>query len=126
MTDRGDIVLGWLTRLSLALGVLGVLVFDGVALGAAHFEAADAASTAARAAAEEYRGSHDVQKSYDAAYAAVRDSGDTVGTTDFVVAPDGSVTLSVTRTAHTLVMKEVGPLRRYTVTTAKGSGRATS
>lgn len=124
--DRGDIVLGWLTRLTVTLAVLGVLLFDGVSLVAARFQAADAAGLAARAAAEEYRASRDVQRAYDAAYAEVADEGDSVGTTDFAVAADGTVSLTVTRVASTLVVEKVGPLRRYADATATGSGRPSS
>ena len=121
--DRGDIVLGWLTKLTLTLAVLGVVLFDGVALVQAQFTTSDAASTAARAAAGQYKATPDVQKAYDAAYAAVAESGDTVGTTDFRVAPDGSVTLSVTREARTLLLQKVGPLRRFASVTSTGTGR---
>lgn len=124
--DRGDIVLGWLTRLTVTLAVLGLVLFDGVSLVAARFQAADAAGLAARAAAEEFRASKDVQKAYDAAYAEVAEDGDTVGTQDFSVAPDGTVSLSVTRVASTLVLEKVAPLRRYTEATATGSGRPSS
>ncbi len=124
--DRGDIVLGWLTRLALTLAVLGLVVFDGVALVAATFQTEDAATSAARAAAESFRSSHDVQKAYDAAYAEVADSGDSVGTKDFRVAADGRVTLSVTRTAHTLVLRKIGPLEHFATRTATASGVATS
>ncbi len=124
--DRGDIVLGWLTRLAVVLAVLGLVVFDGVALVAAHFQAADAASAAARSAAEEFRTTRNVQKAYDAAYAEVAASGDTVGTTDFVVSPQGAVRLTVHRSAHTLVVHRIGPLRRFAEIDAAASGTATS
>ena len=47
--DRGDIVLGWLTKLAVVLGVLGVIAFDGIAVVQAHFQASDRATTAASA-----------------------------------------------------------------------------
>lgn len=121
--DRGDIVLGWLTKLTVTLALAGVVLFDGVSLVAARFQAADAAGAAARAAAEQYRDSKDVQQAYDAAYAEVAAQGDTVGTQDFRVGADGSVDLSVTREASTLVLEKIAPLRRFTVVTAGGSGR---
>ncbi len=124
--ERGDIVLGWLTKLALTLAVLGVLSFDGVAVVQATFATADEASTAAREAAAAYRATPDVQKAYDAAYATVVDSGDTIGTQDFAVARDGGVTLSVTREANTLLLQKVGPLRRFATITSTGTGRPPS
>ena len=64
-----------------------------------------------------------MQKAYDAAYATALPQGDTIGTTDFRVAPDGSVTLSLTRTASTLVLEKIGPLKEYAQATAEGTGR---
>lgn len=120
--DRGDIVLGWLLRLAVGLGLVGVLAFDGISLVTARFQTADAAASAARAAADAYHSSHSVQGAYDAAYAQVASADETVGTRDFRIGPDGSVTLTVTRIAHTLVLHTLGPLRGWARVTATGSG----
>ena len=79
-------MLGWFTKLVLVLGVLGLLGFDGISLLRTDFSAADQASTAASAAADAYKNSHDVQLSYNAALAAVAGNGDTIETTTFAVA----------------------------------------
>ena len=111
--DRGDIVLGWLTKLAVTLAVLGVVGFDAIALGTAQFQAEDHAQTAARAAVESYRADKNLQKAYDAALAEVAPDGDTLDAAAFTAAPDGSITLTLRQQVPTLVMEKIGPLRHY-------------
>lgn len=121
-SDRGDIVLGWLTRLVVLLGLLGLLGFDGISLAQARFQAADRATTAAAAAADDYKVNHDLQKAYNAALATVG-TGDTIETSTFAVTPDGTVTLRLHHEATTLLVGRIGPLARYAQATAAGRGR---
>lgn len=123
--DRGDVVLGWLTRVVVVLGVLGVLGFDGISLAQARFQAADRATTAASAAADAYKATHDVQKAYDAAYATTT-GGDTIETNTFQVAPDGTVTLRLHHEAVTLLVQHIGPLRHWADAVETGEGRPAS
>lgn len=120
--DRGDIVLGWLTKLVVILGVLGLLAFDGISLVQARIQAADRATTAAIAAADEYRSSRDVQKAYDAAHATVVGS-DTIETSTFRVDATGTVTLRLHHEATTLLVQRIPPLRSWTDAVGTGSGR---
>ena len=110
--ERGDVVLGWLTRLVAVLAVLGVLGFDGVSLVQARFQAADRATTAASAAADAYRANHDLQSAFNAAYATVP-AGDTIETKTFSIAPDGTVTLRLHHEAPTLIVSKIGPLKKW-------------
>ena len=114
MRDRGDIVLGWLTKLVAVLAVLGVVGFDLIALGTARFQAEDHAQAAARAASERYRDGKDLQAAYDAAVAEVVPHGETIDPATFSVAPDGAVTLTLHRTASTMVVEKIGPARGLT------------
>ena len=123
--DRGDIVLGWLTKLAVVLGVLGLVAFDGIAVVQAHFQAADRATTAASAAADEYKTSHDVQKAYNAAYATIT-GDDTIETKTFTVADDGTVTLRLHHVATTLVLRRISPLKHWTEAVETGEGRPAS
>lgn len=113
MDDRGDIVLGWLTKLVATLAVLGVIGFDLISLGTARFQAEDHAQSAVRAASEAYRTPADVQAAYDAALAAVVEHGDTIDPNSFSVSADGTVTLTLHRTASTMLVEKVGPLRPW-------------
>ncbi len=119
--DSGSIVLGWLTKLSLSIALLGVLAFDGIALVKTHVNAADHANTAAIAAVDSYRQTKDVQAAYNAAAAAVAADGDTIDPRTFVVTPTtGHISLVVTEDAVTLWLHRVGPLKKYVVVHAAG------
>lgn len=126
MNDRGDIVLGWLTKLVAVLAVLGVIGFDAISLGATRFQAEDHAQLAARAAAESYRTGKDLQTAYDTAVAAVLEHGDTIDPQTFTVAPDGSVTLTLLRIAPTLVLEKIGPAKDWARMSSTVSARDTS
>jgi hypothetical protein len=120
--DRGDVVLGWLTKLVVVLGLVGLVAFDGISVAQAHFQAADRATTAAGAAADEYKTSHDVQKAYNAAFATVT-GDDTIETKTFRVAEDGTVTLRLHHVATTLVLRRISPLKHLTEAVESGEGR---
>jgi hypothetical protein len=120
--DRGDIVLGWLTKLVVILGVLGLFAFDGISLAQARFQAADRATTAASAAADDYKLNHDVQKAYNAAFATVS-GGDTIETKTFAVGTDGTVTLRLHHEATTLIVQRIGPMKKWADAVETGEGR---
>lgn len=121
--DAGSIVLGWLVRVAVVLGVLGVLAFDGISLGTAHLSLADQATTAAQAASDRWVASHDVQAAYDAAVASAREANpdDTVRTDDFTVTPDGHVTLTLEREAHSLIFRSLPVTRDWVHVVETGS-----
>lgn len=118
--DRGSIVIGWLTKLVVALAFFGVFAFDGVSLTAAHIGASDDADQAAQVAYNEYHSSHNVQAAYDAAVASLPSDTESLSPGDFVVATDGTVDLVLHRTVQTLVFQHIGPLKKYTVVTVHG------
>ncbi|MDT7546787.1 MAG: hypothetical protein QOE99_2897 [Actinomycetota bacterium] len=123
--DRGDVVLGWLTKLAVILGLLGVVAFDGISLAQARFQAADHATTAASAAADDYKANHDLQKAYNAAFATVS-GNDTIETKTFQVATDGTVTLRLHHEATTLILNHIGPLKHWADAVETGEGRPAS
>lgn len=122
MNSDGSIVLGWLAKLTVTLGLLGLVAFDGISVLSASFQAADQATTAAGAAADSYKTSHDVQVAYDAALAAVAGDNDTVETTTFRIAPDGRVTLRLHKMANTVWLQRIGPLDHLRHVSAAGAG----
>ncbi len=120
--DRGDIVLGWLSKLVLVIGVVGLVLFDLVAVGQAHLQATDRASTAARAAADSYQTSRNTQQAFDAAYETLVD-GDTIETATFAIGQDGSVSLRLHHHATTLLVEKIGPLRDQASVVATGEAK---
>jgi len=120
--DRGDVVLGWLTKVTVTLALLGLVAFDAVSLGAGQFQAEDHAQQAARAAVEAYRTTPDLQQAYDAAVGEVLDSGDTIETAGFVAGPDGSITLRLRREVPTLLIEKIPPLHDLATITRTVTG----
>ena len=124
--DRGDIVLGWLTRITVVLALLGVVGFDLVSMGAARLQAEDDAQSAARAAASSFKADQDLQRAYEAALAHVGKEGavgSTIAPESFSVTPDGAVTLTLRHTAATLVVEKVAPIRPWATASATVTGR---
>jgi hypothetical protein len=111
--DTGSIVLGWLTKLFVAIALVGVALFDSLAIGAAHLGASDDANTAAEAASADYRTSHDVQAAYQAAVETLPTDSESIPPQQFVVQPDGTIDLVLRRTTTTLIAHRIGPLKKY-------------
>ena len=125
-SDRGSIVLGWLTKLILVLSVVGLLGFDLISLGTARLQAEDHAQAAARAAVQAYSGPRSVQPAYDAALAEVVAEGDSIDAPSFSFAADGSVTLTLRRTAPTLLVRKISALRKHAEVSRTVTHRPTS
>jgi hypothetical protein len=126
--DRGDIVLGWLTKLVVVLALVGVTGFDLVALAVGRLQAEDRAAAAANAAVSAWgSGSKDVQAVYDAALSRLAEDGDggadTIDPASFTVAPDGTVTLTLTHTAPTLLLEKVSAVRSWATSRVTTSAR---
>ena len=113
--DRGDLVLGWLIKLSVTLGVIGLLLFDGVSVVVAKVGVQDDASLAAREASDAADRGTDVQGAYDAAVEALADQGSpsVVQTSTFTIGPDATATVTTTRTASTFFLKHIGLLDEW-------------
>lgn len=113
-------VIGWLTRVTVVLAVLGVLAYDGIAVAVAHVSTDDAANTAASAAVDSWRQRADLTSTYAAAQAALPAGDDLVGGS-LSVAVDGSVTLRVHKDIDTLVLRHLPRSADLTEVTAAGS-----
>ena len=113
--DSGSIVLGWLSKIVIAIAIVGVALFDSLSLAAAHLGAADDASTAAEAASASYRTSHDVDVAYQAALETLPSAAESLPPRQFVVRADGTVDLVLLRTTTTLLVHRIGPLKKYAV-----------
>jgi hypothetical protein len=123
--DRGDLVLAWLAKIVLVLGILAVIGIDTVTSVQGQVTAKDQAGTAATAGYDNYATTHNVQDAYQAALAAAKASNpaDTITPQDFVVSPTGVVTLTLTRPIHTLLAHYL-PIQSAKVATGTGTGTA--
>ena len=120
--DAGEIVLGWLTKVVITLAVLGFLAYDGISIVTANVSAADRANTLASEGADDVKNLRDVNKAYALISAEAQATGDTIAPQDFRVDTTGHVTLVLHRTARSLWMTHVGPLRKYLRISATGEG----
>lgn len=127
-TDRGDVVLGWLTRIAVVLGVSGLALFDAISIGSTSMTVADDGSYAAREASENWQTTHSIQQAYNAAAAAAvqQNSANVVLTKGFVIDPDGTVHLRVARDAPTLVVFRFGATKKWAHVERQAVGRSVS
>jgi len=113
-------VTGWLARVVAVLAVLGVMGFDGISVASAHFSARDDADSAAQAAADAYH----TLGTVNAAVAAAEQQlpkGDSLVPGSFQIQATGAVSLSVRRTAKSLVLHMFSQTRSWAVVTEAGS-----
>lgn len=122
--DRGDIILGWLVKLVVVLGVLGLVGFDVLSVTTNRISLSDDGTTAAMAASDAYGSSHNSRAAYAAADQSAKDAGATLETTGFQVLRDGTVFLTLHRTAKTLVIKRIGPLQHLALGTVAARARS--
>jgi hypothetical protein len=124
--ERGDIVLGWLTKLAVIFGLGGIVLFDAISVGVASVNVADQGSYAARQASETWGATKDLQKTFATAstVAAERDASNVIDPRTFRVDADGTVHLHISRTATTLVLYRVGPLKKLADVETDAKGRS--
>jgi hypothetical protein len=124
--DRGDIVTGWLTKIVVVFALAGIVLFDAMSVGTTFTSIADQGSYAAREASETWQTTKDLQKAYVTAstVAASEDSLNTVDPKTFRVDPDGTVHLTISRTATTLVLYRIGPLKHLADVEQDAKGRS--
>jgi hypothetical protein len=114
-SDRGGIVIGWLTKIALVFAVAGFVLFDAISVGTTMANVADQGSTAAMEASATWDGTHDVQAAYNAAVASAieQDPGNSVSPKTFAVDPDGTVHLTISREAKTLILFRWDKTRKW-------------
>lgn len=110
--DAGDVILSWLTKVGALLAILGVMMFDVISIGSAHFQVEEGAQEAARRAAQGFSDNKDIQAAYDRALADAAVT-DTIDPASFAIDPEGAVTLTMQRETPTLLVAKIPPLREY-------------
>jgi|SRR5215210_5399984 len=125
-SERGDIVLSWLTKLVVFFALAGVVLFDAISVGATYSSVADQGSYAAHQASETWDATKDPQKAYliASSVAADADSLNVVDPKTFRVDPDGTVHLTISRTATTVILYRIGPLKHLARVDHESKGRS--
>lgn len=123
---RGDIVLGWLTKIVVVLGVAGLVLFDAISLGTTAMNLSDQGSYAAREASEAWQQTGNVQKAYDAAVATATEQNalNVVDPATFRIDEDNTVRLRISRTAATILLQYWDRTARWAEVEQEASGRS--
>ncbi len=114
--DAGGIVTGWLVRLMLVGGVLGLLAFDAIAVATVEVSVSDQGNSAAGEAALSWSTRHNAHDAFEAAVQSAKDADvhNSIVAKTFVIDPTGQVSFTMTRDAHTLLFSRWSMSRRWT------------
>lgn len=121
--DRGDVILGWFVKLTLAIVGIGLLLFDGVSVGVTSMSVSDQAATAAGLGADTWNTTHDVKAAYREALDYVEQHGGTIPKHGFTIDPDGTVHVRVDKEATTVLLYRTGATKKWTHVSASGARR---
>jgi hypothetical protein len=124
--DRGGIVVGWLTKLTVVLALIGIMLFDAISIGTTNANVADQASQAAFMASSTWDQTRDLQATYEAAVSSAleQDPQNVVSTKGFSIDPDGTVHLVMSRDAKTLVLYRWSKTKSWAHVTRAAQGRS--
>lgn len=123
--ERGDVILGWLTKICIVLVVVGVAGFDTISIASTKLQTSDDANSAASAAYDAWdQNNHDVQMAYNAAVAYGAEHNERIPAKSFTVGPTGAVSLEMVHMARTVAVKHIGPLQHLQVIRAHGTATA--
>jgi Flp pilus assembly protein TadG len=111
--DESGVIVNFLIKTLVVFALLGLVAYDLGQVVVAQVKAQDTATAAAQAAADTYFMTKNYQRARNAAdqAAASQDPGSRI--TAFAINSDGSVSVTVMRTANTLIVARVPPLRRF-------------
>ena len=105
--DGGSIVLGWLARLVLVLGLLGLVGFEVLSIAVARVSIEDYGQQAAQEAITTFQQTNDQELAYQAAVAVAEEHGARIPKRTFSISPDAAVSFDIANTATTLVLYRV-------------------
>lgn len=123
--ERGSIIVGWLAKVAIALTLVGIVGFDVVSVGVAKVSASDTATNAAREGVEAFTSSKgDINRAYAAALAYAEQQGGTIDPKEFLVERDGTIRVTVRKTATTLLLFRTGATKKWTDVKGEGAAKA--
>lgn len=109
--ERGEIITGWLLRIVLTVAVLGLVVYEVLAVVVSTVALDDNAREVARAARDAYR----VEQSLDDAVEAAQEVADLHDADVTALEEDGEdLVMSLGQQAPTLLIHRIGPLEDVT------------
>jgi uncharacterized membrane protein len=121
--DERGIITGFLVKLVIGFALIALVVVDGTAIVLNRLQTDDVAEVAAREAARTYQDSASVQLTREAAATTVEEKNPTARMKSLVVRTDGTVVVTITRRASTLVTDQIGFLKDLTLARVRAVGR---
>lgn len=123
--DQGAVIMGWLIKLAVTIGVVATILYDAGAVGVAHLRAMDTAPGAAMAASTAWTQSQnrDPAVAVEAAQTYVASHGAHIVPGSVTVDADGTVHLRITSTARTVLLQHLGPLAHFRTVTIDAANR---
>jgi Flp pilus assembly protein TadG len=121
--DERGIITAFFVKLVIAFALIALVVVDGTAIVMNRLQADDVAQVAAQAAAQNYEDNLSVQSARAAALEAVEEKNPTARMKSIEIRTDGSVVVTVTRRASTVVTEHIGFLEDLTLARVRGVGR---
>lgn len=116
-SDRGEIISGWLIKISVVLIVVAVVGFDAISSGVLRMQVKDAAINSAKAGVNETSAALPTpQTAYNSASSKLAETHPefTLDPASVIVGADGSVTVTVSGHANTLVAGRIKQLDKWT------------
>lgn len=104
--QRGEIS-NWLVQMLVVLAIVGLVVYEAVALGFAAVQVDELAREVARVARDEYRAEESLTR---ARAVAEETAGDEEATVTSFDADEDSLSVTIEKPANTLVVHRIGPL----------------
>lgn len=123
--DAGGIVVGWLVKLVVVVGLVGVALFDAISIGVSRLSVEDTGTLAAREASTSLSRTGNLQTAYETAVYTAWEANplNEIPPSSFVARPDGSVQLVVSREATTFVVRHVRWLEPWAQVEAEATGK---
>ncbi len=126
--ERGDIVAGWLAKVVICMFLTGIVFFDGISIFSTQLAVEDDADTAARAASDAWSNQKSVPAALVQAKQSAEDSSpaNELDEKSFRVTSDGAVTLTLRRTAKTLIVQRISAIESWGKIQRSGQGKSLS
>jgi Flp pilus assembly protein TadG len=115
LRDERGVIVNFVIKTLVVFALLGLVAYDLGQVLVAQVKAQDAATAAAQAGADTWYSTKDANKARIAAQDAAASEDATSHIISFQINPNGSVTVTVQRTAKTLIVERVPPLRHFGV-----------
>jgi uncharacterized membrane protein len=117
--DERGIITAFVVKLVIVLALVALVIVDGTSIVLNRLETDDVAQVAAREAAQIFEGRASVQETRQAVLETLKDKNPTAKMKSVVVRTDGSVEVTITRRASTLVSQHIGFLEGLTLAKTK-------